>query len=411
MNQNQPLVPPSTMQFVPAVRTHAKARIALIGPAGSGKTLSALKIAKGLGGKRIGLIDSERESSRKHAGKGIEFSLLALTSFSPRTYVEAMRAAVAAGIDVLIIDGLSQAWAGKDGALEMVDAATKRSQSKNSFVAWREVTPEHNRLVDALTSVPLHLIVTMRAKTEWVLEDVDNGKGGSHKQPRKVGMAPIQRDGLEYEFDIVGDLTLEHDYLVSKSRCELYDRQVVQLPGEEFGSRVLGWLNEGAEPVDQPAFLPPTEAARRQRRTAAAEALAPVMQAPAEPPAPPPAELRATFSRRADWPGAAEWAGKPLDTAPVEALDAYAKALDLAIANPKNKARIRALADHTGVVKKAWHAARLRTQQAAAAAAAAALAEDPFADVEAQAEAAGWDLSGQGAANDDDNQPQPAVAH
>lgn len=375
----------STMQFVEARREHAHARIALIGISGSGKTLSALKIARGLGGKRIGVIDSERGSSRKHAGKGIPFSILELVTYSPATYVDAMRCAYRAGIDVLIVDGLSQAWAGKDGALEMVDQVAKRSRSQNSFAAWREVTPEHNRMVEAMVSIPCHLIVTMRAKTEWVLEDVDNGKGGTHKAPRRVGMAPVQREGLEYEFDIVGDMTGDHDWIVTKTRCDSFDGAIIRKPGEAVGEQVLAWLHEAepapaaAEPAQQAAA--PAVVALPSARARAAEAVA------AQPEAPRPA----AFSTRADWPGSPTWAGKPLDSAPAAALESYRKALDLAIANPKNKARLRALSDHIGQVTRAWQAARAREQASAAA--------DPFAEAE---QAAGWDLSGTGIPGADD---------
>jgi hypothetical protein len=374
------------MQFVEAVREHSFARIALVGISGSGKTLSSLKIAKGLGGKRIGVIDSERGSARKHSGKGIPFQVLELSSFAPATYVEAMAAAYRAGIDVLIVDGLSQAWAGKDGALEMVDQVTKRSRSQNSFAAWREVTPEHTRMVDALVSIPCHVIVTMRAKSDWVVEDVDNGKGGTSKAPKRLGMAPIQREGLEYEFDIVGDMTGDHDWVISKTRCERFDRAIIRCPGEEFGAQLLDWLNEGTARIE----APPAQPAAAQP---AAPAPAPREVAP--PPAVAPPAAKPTFSTRADWSGSPTWAGKPLDSAPAAALEAYRKALDLAIANPKNKSRIRALTEHIAQVSREWMAARAREQAEAAAAAAA----DPFADM---LQGGGWHLNGSG---EDDDMP------
>ena len=243
----------SNFTFHPATKTRSRARIAIIGPSGSGKTFSALAIAAGLG-QRVAVIDTERGSASKYAGlPGMPpFDVLELESFSPETYVSAIGAAGAAGYDVLIIDSLSHAWMGKDGALEQVDRAAKRSQSGNSFAAWREVTPKHNALVDAMLASSCHLIVTMRAKTEYVMETNSRGK----QEPRKIGLAPIQRDGMEYEFDVVGDITLDHELIISKTRCPEFDGKVIQLPGLVFGQSIAGWLSDGA-PVPLSTFNGP----------------------------------------------------------------------------------------------------------------------------------------------------------
>ena len=130
--------------FKKAVKSRSKLRLALIGPSGSGKTYSALAIAAGLG-SNIAVIDTEHGSASKYADL-FNFDVLELGSYSPEKYVEALKAAAAAGYDVVVIDSLSHAWMGKDGALEMVDRAAARSKSGNSFGAWREVTPQHNEI-------------------------------------------------------------------------------------------------------------------------------------------------------------------------------------------------------------------------------------------------------------------------
>lgn len=234
----------SAMTFVKATKKTAKARVALMGPSGSGKTKTGLRIAAGLG-KRIAVIDTENASAAKYAGDdGIDFDVLCLDSHSPENYVEAIHAAERAGYEVIFIDSLSHAWSGRDGALEQVDKAAKRSQSGNSYTAWRDVTPKHNALVDALVRCKAHLIASMRTKTEYVLEDVvKNGK--TSKQPRRIGLAPIQRDGMEYEFDVVADITLDHDLMVTKTRCSALDGMVVNKAGEGFGEILAGWLSDG----------------------------------------------------------------------------------------------------------------------------------------------------------------------
>lgn len=233
------------VMFKKATKKTAKARIALMGPSGSGKTVTALLVATGLG-TRIAVIDTENDSASKYAGAfgGLDFDVLALESFSPERYVEAIQAAEAAGYEVIVVDSLTHAWSGKDGALEQVDRAAKRSQSGNSFMAWRDVTPMHNRLVDAIVRCKCHIIATMRTKTEYVLEEVTRG-GKTTKQPKRVGLAPVQRDGMEYEFDIVADITLDHDLIVTKTRCQLLDGAVVSKPGKGFGATVSAWLSDG----------------------------------------------------------------------------------------------------------------------------------------------------------------------
>jgi hypothetical protein len=234
-------------RFQKATRKKAKLRLALLGPSGAGKTWTALTIARGLG-KRIAVIDSERGSASLYAGDAADFDVLELETFSPRTYVEAIQDAEREGYDVIVVDSLTHAWSGKGGALEMVDNVSKRSQSGNSFNAWREVTPEHNALVDAMLMCKAHLIATLRVKTEYVLEEDHRGK----KVPKKVGMQPIQRDGLEYEFTLVADMNLQHELIVTKTRCKLFDNAVIPRPDGEVAKKLLGWLESGEEAPERP---------------------------------------------------------------------------------------------------------------------------------------------------------------
>lgn len=244
--------------FKKATKQQSRLRMALIGPSGSGKTYTALKIATDLG-ERVALIDTERGSASKYADE-FEFDTCDLDSFDPRRYVEAIRAADAAGYDVLVIDSLSHAWSGTGGALDLVDKARARSQSGNSFTAWKDVTPLHNQLVDTILQCKAHIIVTMRAKTEYVMEADSRGK----QTPRKVGLAPIQRDGLEYEFDVVADVDLDHRFIVSKTRCKALDSAVVP-NAEGVAATLKAWLMNGSPIVPQ-RNLNPIKALRDEIR-------------------------------------------------------------------------------------------------------------------------------------------------
>jgi len=225
-----------------------------MGPAGSGKTYTALTIAKELG-DRVAVLDTERGSASKYADR-FGFDVVELDSYDPRRYVEVIEAAAAEGYDVLIVDSLSHAWSGKGGALEMVDKVTARSKSRNSYTAWREVTPLHNQLVDAILGSSCHVLTTLRTKTEYVLED--NGRGG--KIPRKIGMAPVQRDGLDYEFDVVADMDWGHNLVVTKSRIPDIAGAVVKEPGARFAKQIAAWVGVGEPPPAEPEPEPEVDA-------------------------------------------------------------------------------------------------------------------------------------------------------
>lgn len=238
------------MGFQKASKRQARLRMALIGPSGSGKTYTALNVAEHLG-KRVAVIDTERGSASKYAHK-FAFDVLELESFHPQRYIDAIGEAERAGYEVLIIDSLSHAWTGRDGALELVDKAAKRQQSGNTFGAWREVTPLHNALVDAMLGARLHLIGTVRSKQDYVQEKDEKGR----TVIRKVGLQPVQRDGLEYEFDVIGDLDSDHNLIVGKTRCETLDGQVFHKPGQDLAELIRAWLTDGETEIVPTAAQP-----------------------------------------------------------------------------------------------------------------------------------------------------------
>lgn len=245
-----------------ATKTSARLRLALIGPSGSGKTYSALSIATALKGP-VAVIDTERGSASKYADL-FTFDVLELESFAPDTYVAALEHLRGGGYTTVIVDSLSHAWMGKDGALEQKERAEKRGG--NSWTAWRDVTPMYTRLVEAIITYPAHVIATVRAKTEYVQEKDERGR----TTIRKVGMAPVQRDGLEYEFDVVGDMTLDNEMLVSKTRCPSMAGKSYPKPGANVAAVLSAWLSDGApapmappRPVSEP---PPAERDMQARR-------------------------------------------------------------------------------------------------------------------------------------------------
>jgi hypothetical protein len=237
--QGAAIAPP----FKRAVKYDAKLRLAISGPAGSGKTYTLLKFAALLGGP-VAAVDTEHGSMAKYADE-FAFDVEELATFDPLIVPERIQQASGAGYRSLIIDSLSHFWNGKDGELEQVDRITARSKSNNSWAAWREVSPKHNKLVEAIITAPIHVLVGMRVKTEWLIESGKDGK----MQPKRVGLQSIMRDGIEYEFDVAADMDLDHNFIVTKSRCPKLDGQIYHKPGEEVAEILKVWVHS---PVIRP---------------------------------------------------------------------------------------------------------------------------------------------------------------
>lgn len=225
--------------FVRAERKRAKLRLGLSGPSGSGKTYSALELAFGLGGK-IAMIDTEHKSGELYSHLG-DYDIATLRPpFTPDRYITLIREAEKAKYDTIIIDSLTHAWAGEGGILDM-QGRIADSGKANSYTAWRFVTPKHNALVEAILQSPCHIIATLRAKTEYSINE-NNGR----KDITKVGLAPIQRDGMEYEFTVFMDISIDHSAHASKDRTTLFKDRYFTI-SKEIGIELNDWLLAGKE--------------------------------------------------------------------------------------------------------------------------------------------------------------------
>lgn len=231
--------------FKKAERKQAKLRLALSGPSGSGKTTGALLIAKGMGGK-IAVVDTERKSASLYSDL-CDFDVEELEPpYTPERYIKIIHAAEEAGYTTLILDSITHEWNGQGGILEIVDGIAKAKFRGNSYAAWNEGTPRHQKFVDAMLASPLHIIATMRSKSVYVETEKANGK----KTIEKQGTAPQQRDGLEYEFTAVLDLSVDGNLaLPSKDRTRLFRDPFVIT--EATGTMLLNWLNAGVEVKDR----------------------------------------------------------------------------------------------------------------------------------------------------------------
>lgn len=234
--------------FEKAVRSQVKFRGAFTGPSGSGKTFSALLMASGMA-KKIALVDTENHSASLYAGiEGIpDFDTVGIEPpYTVAKYMQAMDAAAQAGYDMTIIDSITHAWAGDGGLLSKKESMDVRGG--NHFTNWAPITKEHEQFKAKLLHPDTHLIVTMRSKQDYILQDNGSGK----QAPKKVGMAPIQREGMEYEFDLVLDLGMDHTASISKGRIHWLDGQMFK-PTRQTGADILAWLKSGTAEQAKPA--------------------------------------------------------------------------------------------------------------------------------------------------------------
>ena len=239
--------------FFKAERKKSKLRLAITGPSGSGKTWGALMVAKGLGGK-IALGDTERGSASLYSHLA-DFDVAEVTApFSPEKFIDVIRQAERAGYDVLILDSISPEWSGTGGCLELADQIAQSKFKGNTWSAWSVVNPRHKAFLDAVLQSSMHIIVTMRSKTETAQVD-----DGGRKKVIKLGMANEQRNGIEYEFTTVLDLTHDGHYaMASKDRTGLFAGDPVML-SPDTGECLREWLESGAEPVRDAAIKTPSE--------------------------------------------------------------------------------------------------------------------------------------------------------
>lgn len=246
--------------FSPATREKSLLRMAIMGPSGTGKSYSAMKIMSYLVDGQFAVIDTERDSARKYAplpGESAEpekgtfdFLHAGITNYAPENYIKLIKAAAEARIPGIVIDSLSHAWAGKGGILDLKDQLDK--VSKNSYTNWREMTPKHNELIESILDYPGHVIVTIRTKMEYAQTKDDNGRN----KVEKLGMGGIQRDDVEYEFDVVMMMTQANAAEVTKTRYSVLAGQLIPKPGQELAETLKYWLGQGGEaPMSRAEFV------------------------------------------------------------------------------------------------------------------------------------------------------------
>jgi hypothetical protein len=240
--------PPSTeLVMEDAAREMAYIKVMISSPAGGGKTLGALLMARGLCDSwgQVCIIDTENKSGALYVGSVVDGVKIGqyktITLQAPYTvarYIQCMEMAEKAGIKVIVIDSLTHAWTADGGLLDLHTKITAASRSGNSYTAWKDVTPLHAKLIEKIQTCSMHVILTARSKMEHTLEKTDKGTA-----PKKVGMGIIFRDGIEYEVSIAFEIDqASHVAQVTKDRTMVFADTPYLTLSEDTGRQIRTWL-------------------------------------------------------------------------------------------------------------------------------------------------------------------------
>lgn len=230
-----------------AERKQAKLRIGLSAPSGAGKTYSALLLARGLASDwdKVAIIDTESGSGELYSNLG-EYNVRQLEApYTPERYIEAIKECEEAGMEVIIIDSISHEWDGKGGCLEINESIAQSKFRGNTWSAWSETTPRHQRFIEAIITSKCHVITCVRNKIDTVMTE--------DKKVKKVGIKEITREGMEYELTLNFNIDRDtHKAIASKDRTNLFEGQDPFIITSKTGQTLLDWANSGVTVAPAP---------------------------------------------------------------------------------------------------------------------------------------------------------------
>jgi hypothetical protein len=230
----------------PARREKVSLMIALAGPSGSGKTYSALQLAYGITGDKtkICVADTENDSALLYAEntgdtfQHISFPPTIKNGYHPNNWIALIEQVEAdPHIEVLILDSITHEWEGVGGVLDM------QSKLGGQFKDWAKVNPHHTAFFDKMRSSRLHVIATVRKKTEYAMEKDEKGK----TEIKKYGLKLIQRDSIEYEFSSMLDIDIAHHATTSKDRTGVFSNRIPFVITPCLGQELVEWLSSAKE--------------------------------------------------------------------------------------------------------------------------------------------------------------------
>lgn len=245
-----------SFEITQASREQLIGSIAFMGASGAGKTLSALKTAKGFMDakygdsisedekwKKVGVIDTEHERSKIYAnnsnhGIGAFSHLDFQKPYNLDRFDDAVIALKKHGCEVIIVDSISHFWEGEGGILDL------QQSYGGTFQAWRDTNPHYANFVSLVTGERhgIDMLNCMRSKQSYEVSTNETGK----LKVEKIGLKPVQRDSLEYEFHITFQIDMNHQAVTVKDNSELF-KDIPRVIDSEVGEKIYKWLKEGVD--------------------------------------------------------------------------------------------------------------------------------------------------------------------
>jgi ABC-type dipeptide/oligopeptide/nickel transport system ATPase component len=242
------------MPFRPAIRTKAKPIIALYGESGSGKTYSALLMARGFVGPsgKIAMIDTESGRGELYADD-IEggYDVLPLDApFEADRYIDAIKEAEKAGYGVVVIDSASHEWNGIGGVLTQAEAIEERTGT-TGLHCWKKPKAQHGLFVLKLLGSRIAIILCLRAKYK-TRQVYRNGKKAIVKDDY---LSPVQAEDFAYETTVQVEITREHKIGATKTNALGLGAvfPAGEVIGVKTGQALAAWAGHGAEVVHEDA--------------------------------------------------------------------------------------------------------------------------------------------------------------
>ena len=258
----------SGFTFRPGIREEVSLLIGLIGTSGSGKTYTAMRLAKGIcGDKPFAVIDTEAGRA-KHYADLFKFDHGDLKPpFRPEVYAEAIKAADEAGYKAVVVDSCSHEWSSEGGILDWQEEELTRMAGDDykkrescKMASWIKPKRAHKEMIQRLLQVRTNIILCFRAEEKIKMEKDETGK----MRIVPLGFQPICSKEMPYELTVSFLLTPDKPGIPQPIKLQEQHRKLFPLDkqiGEESGKMISEWAAGGAtrpKTDSSPSSSPPT---------------------------------------------------------------------------------------------------------------------------------------------------------
>lgn len=278
-----------TVRFMPVgdITDPLSIAIGLSGGSGTGKTYSALLLARGLAkgmtglaSSPIGFVDTENRRAlhyKRDFPEMMHYDMSAvdddnnMVGFPPERWIEVIDSAEAAGVAVLVIDSFSHAWEGVNGVLDLQAQELNRltggddsKKNQRSQLAWAAVKPRYRRLIDRIVRAKCNIVICTRAKPVMQAKNRDNGWKLENSRDTKTRRADVPWDPAS-DGDLMFEMTAMMILDPAAPGCPVYQIKCAdqfknlfdpQKPmGPEIGEKMAEWAKGGGNSAAEKALM------------------------------------------------------------------------------------------------------------------------------------------------------------